>query len=446
MKLIPFSIAFCFIACWCGAQSITKYTPSNRTVAAGVGAQLIIEGNGFGSSGSIKMPNADVGGTSDITLETMDYTWTNTKITITVPSIVKVDQNTTSTPGSGKIKLITANNTTLTTSKITIPYAITNFYVSVAGMTSKVQAYLGDDNSNGGYTFDYNFSSNPSSSLALEDTKDAMEDWRCAVGVNFELGVSTNLEASFKDGKNTIFFTNDPDLIRSSSFGEAHVTAVACGSTVIVNEIDIALKYPMPSPSVWSYGSEGSLPANLTMPPRIYEDFFYTIKHELGHAVLLDHVLQKDVMYFVSNSNTGSSVSNGSRRLAISTSLETAGEHVVNRSSTLSIPSTCSTGIQGPMVAVPASQCLNSIDQPYITGQLKLYPNPASGFVVISAPHNTQITSVNINDITGKTVSTFSGVSISSTLELSTIDLPKGVYLVQAFTAQGVFVNKLIVE
>jgi hypothetical protein len=79
---------------------------------AGTGDVLIIKGSGFGSvRGQVQFKNADDGGdTYTQSLDSIDYTWTNNTITVTVPSII---DNVDDTPGSGTFRIITnAGDTT----------------------------------------------------------------------------------------------------------------------------------------------------------------------------------------------------------------------------------------------------------------------------------------------------------------------------------------------
>lgn len=94
------------------------------------------------------------------------------------------------------------------------------------------------------------------------------------------------------------------------------------------------------------------------------------------------------------------------------------------------------------------TQCnyLNSQATPVINRSsfaLKAYPNPADNFVRISWPMEGQV-SVSMNDITGRQV--WNGFSIDGFIEISVNNLPAGMYVLRAESADQTAVGRIIVQ
>jgi hypothetical protein len=77
-------------------------------------------------------------------------------------------------------------------------------------------------------------------------------------------------------------------------------------------------------------------------------------------------------------------------------------------------------------------------------GRLKIWPNPANGFIRLSVPNvNGQITRVEIVDLQSRIVRTYQDINEGNELDLS--GLNAGIYLVRACSDQGVYTRKLII-
>ncbi len=79
--------------------------------------------------------------------------------------------------------------------------------------------------------------------------------------------------------------------------------------------------------------------------------------------------------------------------------------------------------------------------QPKSAKVLKLYPNPTADYFQIGIANSGEIIQITITDVHGKILKTFAN---QPKYEIS--DLSVGVYLVQAYMANGRFVQKLVKE
>jgi len=80
-----------------------------------------------------------------------------------------------------------------------------------------------------------------------------------------------------------------------------------------------------------------------------------------------------------------------------------------------------------------------STQQSQAVKTLTLYPNPATDYFQIGTATDSEITKIIVTDFNGKILKTFQN---QSKYELS--DLPAGVYLVKAYTANGQMIQKLV--
>ncbi|MCA1762876.1 MAG: hypothetical protein LC664_07785, partial [Flavobacteriales bacterium] len=126
----------------CG-MSISNFSP--QVVNGGVGDMVTINGINFGTTpGTVKMKNADDGGETWVDLDDYDILWSPSQIDVRVPSIIPLqatNENQLKVPGSGKIKIITADNDNdETNSELIINYSWRNYNAPTSNL--KGQAVL----------------------------------------------------------------------------------------------------------------------------------------------------------------------------------------------------------------------------------------------------------------------------------------------------------------
>jgi len=79
-----------------------------------------------------------------------------------------------------------------------------------------------------------------------------------------------------------------------------------------------------------------------------------------------------------------------------------------------------------------------------INNSFKLYPNPVSNILNIENTVNSGIYTVELFNITGKSV--FKTISSDKLLQLSLADFSKGIYILEISTDIGIFRERIIIE
>ncbi|GAA4502677.1 hypothetical protein GCM10023172_26320 [Hymenobacter ginsengisoli] len=261
------------------APAITAFSPTQTT--AGTGAVLTIRGSGFGASrgsGGVDFRNADDGGTSTTRALDRDYlSWTDTQIQVLVPSLASNGH-----PAGTGVVGVTTNDGTSTTSAatLTIVYALSNVDNTAGTFTDRPNHIA--TNATGGLTFHFspNFSTNAAAGAAWQR---GLTQWRCATGVNWELGASVTSNAIASDNNNVVAFDDGTlparVLGRTTSYYQGCYNAQ--GQVVFyVNEIDQQFTTSLP----FQFGPGLAGPGQY--------DFESVAVHELGHAQQLTHLIR----------------------------------------------------------------------------------------------------------------------------------------------------------
>lgn len=263
------------------------------TIEAGDSQILTINGSGFGTPsgntfGDVEFKNADDGG--DTWLEVLNsqiVSWSDNQIKVEVPDFA----------GSGNVRVITLDNATVESSQsIVVPYAISNvtyqnraYPIHHPGSMSNNGSQV-DNVQNGAYIFQYNdeFLQNED---AVTHFEDALEDWVCGAGINFEISSeTTTIDDQSRDYVNTISFAD------IESLGVTYQFFSGCDSndgTInwIWSDIDILFS----SGTNFGYGSVNGNQI----------DFEEVSRHEIGHAVGFGHNINSSTLmhYSVSSGN-----------------------------------------------------------------------------------------------------------------------------------------------
>ncbi|HEX8330186.1 MAG TPA: matrixin family metalloprotease [Hymenobacter sp.] len=277
------------------APTISSFTP--QRLAAGVGAVLTINGDGFGNArgtGFVEFRNADDGGVTRVKAREDDYvSWTNTRIQVRVPSAASGGQPVSSgrPAGSGPVRVTGPDGLTAeTTTSLTVVYALTNVE-STDGTILQRPNHVAQ-NPSGGITFRSgpNFGANAAATAAFQR---ALATWRCQTGMNWETGAPNTTNAIADDGQNVVAFDAGADLPtqvlgRTSSYYRG---CYAPNGEVIfwVKELDMQFD----DGAVFQFGPAPAIGALNQI------DFETVAVHELGHAQQLSHLnLPGAVMHF----------------------------------------------------------------------------------------------------------------------------------------------------
>jgi len=261
------------------APVISGFSPAQTT--AGTGAVLTIRGSGFGVSrgnGGVDFRNADDGGATTTRALDRDYlSWSDTQILVRVPSLASNGHP----AGTGSLGVTTSDGTAATTATaLTIVYALTNVD-DTAGTIADRPNHVAT-NATGGLTFRLgpNFRSNAAAVAAWQR---ALGQWRCATGINWDLGADAPANTIASDNVNAVAF--DDGTLPARVLGRTTSYYLGCynqqGEVVFyVSEVDQQFSTSLP----FQFG-----PAR---PGSGQYDFESVAVHELGHAQQLTHLIR----------------------------------------------------------------------------------------------------------------------------------------------------------
>ncbi len=277
-------------------QNITGFTP--KTVTAGTGTTLTINGEGFGNlqeESLVWFTNADnpyqIFSNSDFKI----LSWSNTQIQMVVPPEA----------ATGKIIVEIDGIKAESSEKLTVKYnVIQQNYKPV---------YLTNKNNKGGYTFHLHGNVN-SYSGAKEIIENSIKNWICATSVPWEIGNTLNIEPGSDDICSIQF--GDLSGTGGETLGQASYFLESAGSSdpneYVLSEVDIVFS----NAENWCFDNSNISQQQI--------DFASVVLHELGHAHLIGHVNEiNDLMHF--------SLSNGKTR-DVGQNNVLCGEYIVNKS------------------------------------------------------------------------------------------------------------------
>jgi len=268
------------------APAITSFSPAQTT--AGTGAVLTLRGSGFGSSrgsGGVLFANADDGGATTTRALDRDYlSWSDTQIQVRVPSLATDGHP----AGTGLVRVTTADGTTAATATaLTIRYALTNIDNTTGTLVDRPNHMA--TNGVGGLTFRFgpNFRANAAAGAAWQR---ALTQWRCASGINWDLGADAAANTIASDNANVIAFDDGTlparVLARTTSYYLGCYTPQ--GEVVFyVSEVDQQFATSLPFQFGPGLARAGQY------------DFESVAVHELGHAQQLTHLIRPGaIMHF----------------------------------------------------------------------------------------------------------------------------------------------------
>ena len=249
-----------------------------KIIGGGSNKVLTITGSGFGTlTGSAKIAMRSAGSLSASAFIDIDKTniknWTDTKIQFEVPG----DEITSNFAGvaSGKIK-VTNSAGLVTTSSKTVEIS---FNRKVFKGTS---VRLRGKNQNGAIPF--YVERRLINDGALPAVKSALEIWNCAAGSNFVYGGIVDNVCKEYDEINVICYDS---TIPTFNLAITKVVSRSCSAYNVADQIDADITFN--SNLSWGFND------NITSGQFHFQS---VLLHELGHAFMLSHVVNKaDIMY-----------------------------------------------------------------------------------------------------------------------------------------------------
>ncbi|MCH8904366.1 MAG: matrixin family metalloprotease [Bacteroidetes bacterium] len=264
------------------APTITSSSPDS--INAGTFDTITILGSNFGTSytgtADLEFKNANNGGSGYSSVASYHVqTWNDTVIKCLVPSGA----------GTGTFRVTnTSSETTTSSGSIFVAYNHTN--VNSGGTYYK--PHLRDDNSSGGYTYEYHNDMNDSTE-AIGAFERAMMNWRhCGVQVNFGRTGTNNFKCNASDGSNIIMW-DDSCALGGSTLGVSYSYYSGCWDagagdwfwTLSENDVKFNDSF------TWNFGPDDVVGGE--------SDFESVSLHELGHSIQLGHIINSGrVMHY----------------------------------------------------------------------------------------------------------------------------------------------------
>ncbi|MEW4923223.1 T9SS type A sorting domain-containing protein [Algibacter sp. 2305UL17-15] len=409
--------------------TITNFSPTTST--AGTASVLTITGSNFGTTkGKVGFSNADKGGSGYVNaLDSQVLTWTNTRITVEIPSEA----------GTGRIK-VTHNDGSFLTSSSTlfIKHAQVNIVSDQLnpGVNVAYKTQLVDDNGSGGYTWHMS-SVFSEQSGAKEALKRALTTWSCKTQINWilnESNIITSPGAQHKansDDINVLSFDNStstnpdddlPDTVLSLRTLYYSACTVIKNSAPSLDWYVIEFDIMFDDETNWNFNSQ--------KPSSTEFDFESAALHELGHCRQMDHIIDTDnIMHFA---------------IAEGESLRSLSADNIEGANMIQKNSTDKPVCGKPLMTNFSGSCALGIEEDILNKGIRIYPNPTKGNLFISNDGLVNLEKIVIYDVSGRLISQ---QDISNTSRLRTVrlnGLSKGVYLVNIHSDKTFITKKII--
>ncbi|OEK09319.1 hypothetical protein A8C32_11385 [Flavivirga aquatica] len=413
-------------------------TFSPTTSTGGTKSVLTINGTGFGATkGRVGFSNADDGGATFVfALDTQVLTWSNTRITVEIPS----------SAGTGNILVENADTTTgQSTSDLTITYSESNAEFDPDG-NGPLGLYAYpirhiNSNGSGGYTFQMQtgFFNNSEFQGAKAAFEKVLDQWRCETKVNWIVaGSATGIDIAAADDVSVVKFDNNnvpSDNLPAGVLGQTFSRVSGCGISGMpatwnahVTEIDIVFD----SAIDWFFGTG--------LPDFVQYDFESVALHELGHAHQLSHVIDDSSQADNSNDVMHYAISNGEQQRVLNSNNITAASNVHGRSITVNA---CSQGLMIDYVA-NCTLSTTSDNEGELASDVSIFPNPTKGNFSIKKGALISLEKAAIYDISGRLISEHDISDASNIKTINLFGVSKGVYFVNIHS-EGTFITKKLI-
>ena len=265
-------------------RAISNFSPTSIT--AGTASILTINGTGFGTvADTVFFLWASDPTYLAFTLPSQIVSWSGTQIRVQVPDDAGTGPVYVSTSSTAGPSQNSTTNVNILSAQTNVTYN-NNAYITRHSTLTNI----------GKISFQLNtaFNSNNDARLSLAR---AMKTWRCSNNVNIEINpVTTTVSTIADDNTNVIKFSslNGPLGVTYTYFQGCSINSVLYWHTT---EIDMEFDDALNNAS-WNFG-----PAN---PANNQYDFESVVLHEMGHALLLAHVIDENkIMHrFITNGAT----------------------------------------------------------------------------------------------------------------------------------------------
>jgi hypothetical protein len=413
-------------------------------VSGGIGDEFYINGNHFGTTkGKVFVRNADLGGPSTgyIALDDYDVTWANSQIKVILPGYCNNAQTSYDDhiPGSGFIYVQDAlnfeSNKNMT---LNVNYSVDNFGKGSGTSFYKNNTFLFSGNTDHKYHFKLNTSITDQS--MIDCIAEALRLWSCKVGVGFVLDNGTTTNGYALDNYNVISISDLSDATKWASTTLRRDKNCSTNSNMpsALPEVDIRIN------STKLIGLFYDMTGLLPVPNGKY-DFFHIILHEIGHALLQNHVINEDDFMHANLSPAAVGPRNTSqRRLNFRPGNLAGGDYIVDKSQSQTFSMTCTSNLYTTKLSTSCRNfAIGLMEADNLGEPFKLYPNPFSNQVNIQIDYALKgILSISIVDIYGRVVLEQTVLSKNdSIITFETQDLKTGMYYAVVATAS----NKWIV-
>ncbi len=412
------------------------FTPTTST--AGTRDVLTINGTDFGGTqGTVFFSNADDGGATFVAaLDSQVLTWTDTQITVEIPTAA----------GTGPIVVEDSSSDSATSaSSLTITYAQLN---PVSGGNAYQTQHI-NDNGSGGYTWEMftDFFNDTEQPGARADFEAAIETWRCETDVNWIVSGSAttvdvigvaDLVAPFDgeldaDGTNVVRFDNGSELEagvlgRCTSWYSGCLTGGTPDINWFVSELDIVFDDGVS----WHFGTG--------LPGFTQFDFRSVALHELGHGFQLGHVIDgtfngdnlDDVMHYA--------ISNSEQQRVLMPSNIDAANDVHSRSTTL-VP--C---LGTSVMTDYTGSCTLDVEQNELETGISIYPNPAKETLFIKNTSYLTLKTATLFDVNGRNITEHDISEGSNFKTINISGISSGIYFIKIATDEASITRKLVIE
>jgi hypothetical protein len=262
----------------------------------------------------------------------------------------------------------------------------------------------------------------------------ALYEWRCATGVNMFIEKDTFglQKVPTPDYVNHIY-------LQQNLVGPASTRALEqLGPTNMkpISDIDISISSNPTKP--FFYDTLGSVPAGFT-------DFYAVMLHEIGHAVLHEHVNDTNaIMYFVQNISTSNSVPYSKRKIFIMNDAAAylGGRKVVN------IPldaDAISWGFSSMQILPLCEGYLYYDDIKKVANDIEIFPNPFKNTINVKLDADEALLKIELFNYNGQLVYNYNNEFKSN----STFNLPnhfKSQHFILKITTNKRVANKKVIH
>lgn len=341
--------------------TINSLSPS--TVPAGTQTVLTISGSGFGAqrgNGYVAFTDANTNGSSFFRVDSGQFygIWHDQEIVMIVPT-----SSLAGVAGSGPIRVVTDNQDSVTSSQIlTIPYAIQEIHSQDNKFYNPA---LYNANNMGGFYF---FPNNDfaADTAAMEALERAFRTIRCQTRVNFFTAPSTPIDTAGNDNIQLIL-REEGNSLPDGVLGITFLRYTGCFSGGEWYWRPIQMDMIFDNATNWNN--------SLDLPTDQETDFESVVLHELGHCLMLAHVVHEDAIM-------QPSIDAGVHRRSFDSQTDLAGGLAVMDESVQQQP--C--GGTLPMQRIDTTGCHVGMDRLTPENRWEVRPNPADDRIFLVRP------------------------------------------------------------